>query len=316
MNTLIRDGFVTARRFQGTIVAENPPHLCNYGIVSFHGFSESKYTAAIQQAATALAEKGPAKFSFYCYQGGHIQTEGYKRLNADVESQVLAGLIFTNPPIFLDGTAALEQPGLPLVTNCAPGAYDNLHHIYYGWDSFLQRATEHLVSRGRKRIALIGAYLYRGQIEKDLEFLVRRKVGRPELIQSCALEPGSAYHAAMLLMKLSGEDRPDALIIRDDNLVEAATEGLAFSGVRIPRDLEVVAHCNFPVRPPSCVPVTRLGLDCRDMVLRDLECLATQREGRPFQMNTEMPVVFESELNGNLQKKASLRVPQFGRGEL
>ncbi len=302
INTLIRDGFLTAKRFQGTLVADNPPHLRNFGIVSFHGFSESKYTSAIQQAAIGLSEKGPFSFKFYCYERGHIQTEGYRRLNSDVESQILAGLIFTNPPIHLDGTAALEQPGLPLVTNCAPGAYDNLHHIYYAWDSFLERATDYLARRGRKRVALIGAYLYRGQIEKDIECLVGRKIGRPELVQSCALEPGSAYQAALLLMKLSGEDRPDALIIRDDNLVEAATEGLAFSGVSIPRDLEVVAHCNFPVRPPSCVPVVRLGLDCRDMILRDIECLTAQREGRPFPKDVEMPVVFESELDDKLIK--------------
>ena len=100
-----------------------------------------------------------------------------------------------------------------------------------------------------------------------------------------------------MMMELPGNKRPDGLIIGDDNLVEFATEGLSKSGLRIPQELTVVAHCNFPDRPVSCVPVTRLGLDCLDLIRRDIECLEAQRKGKKVSKFTEVPAVFESELS-------------------
>jgi hypothetical protein len=41
-------------------------------------------------------------------------------------------------------------------------------------------------------------------------------------------------------------DRPDGLIILDDNLAGPALQGLAQAGVRLGQDLDVVTHCNFP----------------------------------------------------------------------
>ncbi len=296
MNTLIRDGFITARRFGGTVVAGKPPHLYQYGLVSFLPFSSTRYTVAMQQAASKLSEEGAYAIKSYYYEQGHIQAEGFRRLIADVESHRVAGLIFALPPDHLAGTPAMEQPGLPLVLNGSPKSYSHLHHFHFAGEKFLERAVDHLIRRGRRKIAVMGVY-HANDHQGDLNYLLRRKVGRPEWMQSCGLQSGSAHQVALLLAKLSGEDRPDALIIRDDNLVEAATEGLAKSGLRIPQDLEVLAHCNFPDRAPSCVPVTRLGLDCRDMIIRDVECLKAQREGRLYPQNTELPVVFEWELD-------------------
>ena len=51
-------------------------------------------------------------------------------------------------------------------------------------------------------------------------------------------------------------DRPDALVITDDNLVPAATAGVLAAGRRVPADLEVVAHANFPHVTPSAVPAS------------------------------------------------------------
>jgi len=45
--------------------------------------------------------------------------------------------------------------------------------------------------------------------------------------------------------------RPDALVVADDNLVTCATQGIAASGVQVPGELDVVAHCNFPHPLPA-----------------------------------------------------------------
>lgn len=296
MNSLIKDGFITARRFGGTTVAERPPHLFNYGLVSYVPFSSSLYYMAARQAAAELEEMGTCKFTSYYYEEGRAQSDGFRSLVADVSARRVAGLIFLNPPQNLEGTPVLEQQGLPIVLNSGSSDLGDFHQIDFSHDNFVERAVDHLVGCGRKRIAIIGAYLGQTHIDRDVEYLMKRRISSPELVQSCSLKSGSAHQAALVLAKLSGKDRPDALIIRDDNLVETTTEGLAKSGLRIPQDMEVVAHCNFPTRAPSCVPVTRLGLDCHDMLLRDLECLNAQRVGRSFPEITEIPAIFEKEL--------------------
>ena len=78
-------------------------------------------------------------------------------------------------------------------------------------------------------------------------------------------------------MRSSPDDRPDALIIADDNIVEPVTRGLLASEVSLPANLDIVAHCNLPNLPQAAVPVRFLGYDCRQMLNRCIELLDAQR---------------------------------------
>src|SRR5207244_2676807 len=110
---------------------------------------------------------------------------------------------------------------------------------------------------------------------------------------------GGLYEAARsvahLLMSLAPEDRPDGLIISDDNLVEHAQAGLADAGVRIPDELDVVAHCNWPEPPASVLPVTRLGFDNIAVMRTCTRLIDEQRSGRPTPHNITVNPMFEEE---------------------
>ena len=91
---------------------------------------------------------------------------------------------------------------------------------------------------------------------------------------------------------------PDALLISDDNLVEHATAGLVAAGARVPEDVEVVAHCNFPWPTPSVLSVERLGYDAREVLDRCLRAIDDRRSGVPGSDNVDVPVRFEREVRG------------------
>jgi DNA-binding LacI/PurR family transcriptional regulator len=297
MNSLKADGFIVTIGSGGTFVADNPPHLCNYGFASPIRFSDSRFISTMQQSALKLQEEGDFKFSFYFYEQAHIQSEGYRKLIEDVENHRLAGLIFPFPPEGLWDKPILKEKGLPFVVNSNTSG-ERMPQIAFSHRIFLEKATDYLVAQGRKRIAQIGSWNGREEMESDISYLVKRGLSTPMLTQNCAARyPFAAHQAALIMMGLPAKDRPDAVIIRDDHLVEPATEALAKSGLRIPQDLTLVAHCNFPDRPVSCVPVTRLGLDCLDLIRRDIECLEAQRNGEKVSKFTEVPAVFESELS-------------------
>ena len=90
-------------------------------------------------------------------------------------------------------------------------------------------------------------------------------------------------------------DRPDALIISDDNLVEHATAGIVAAGIGVPGDCAIVAHCNFPWPTPSALPMRRLGYDAREVIRVALESIDRQRRGEPAG-TLVVPARFEDEL--------------------
>jgi DNA-binding LacI/PurR family transcriptional regulator len=100
---------------------------------------------------------------------------------------------------------------------------------------------------------------------------------------------------AHLMVRRAQSDAPDGLVIADDNLLEYATAGIVDAGVRVPADLEVVAHCNFPWPTPSSLPVRRLGYDVRELLQDCLMSIDEQRQGLAAVERT-VQVKFEDEL--------------------
>ena len=62
-------------------------------------------------------------------------------------------------------------------------------------------------------------------------------------------------------MALPKSDRPDGIILADDNFLPAAVQGLIDADIGVPDDVSVVALTNFPNIVSTPVPVTRLGFD-------------------------------------------------------
>jgi DNA-binding LacI/PurR family transcriptional regulator len=90
-------------------------------------------------------------------------------------------------------------------------------------------------------------------------------------------------------------NRPDALIITDDNLVEHAQAGLIAAGIRVPDQVEVVEHCNFPW-PPSVLGTKRLGFDSHAILRACIDLIDRQRRNETVPGMTLVPAIFEEEL--------------------
>jgi hypothetical protein len=78
--------------------------------------------------------------------------------------------------------------------------------------------------------------------------------------------------------------------------VPAATAGLAAAGVRVPRDLAIVAHANFPMPTRSALPVVRLGFDVRRVVAACLDVLGRRALGETVNDPIRVPVEFEDDI--------------------
>ena len=303
LNRLADSGFIVARRPHGTYVTEDPPHTCRYGLVFPNNpySSWSRLYGALVSAAGKLErdpERGALEVPVYYDVDRHMDSEDCRLLMDDLRNWRLGGVIFAFFPFELAGTPLLSGEGPPCVAVAEAGAWEeySIPARYPDRRSLVRKALGHVASEeggGRERVAMLtydasddfADFVVGAAAQRGLE-------SRRAWVQSPRLKPGAVERTVELLCGLPAGARPDALIIEDDNYVEDGTRALARIPVRVPQDLIVVGHCNFPNIPPASVPVVRIGFRARDLLLECIGTLRRLRAGEEVEGVKMMPAVF------------------------
>ena len=288
---------------RGSSIVDNPPHLSNFGLVRPFIPFRSQFVSALENEAqslfnTALSPSGTRRqFMVFdeidCPPG---KAERYHRdLVSAVESETVAGLFFVQPPHRFVGTAILSSPRVPcvaLMEERLPGV------VWLNLTGFHERALDLLARRGRRRVAII-TITQRSEsfVPGVLEQAAARGITmHPWWVQG--VYPGDVRWAAnctQMLLRSGGPDKPDAIIIDDDNLVPSATAGIAATGLRVPDDLDVVVHTNFPWPTQSAVPAIRLGTDVRHLIRTAVDIIERKRAGQDGPNAIALPACSEDE---------------------
>lgn len=304
------DGLVRATT-HGTYVTDSPPHLCCYAMTFPNGPTEgrpwSRFWSTLQHSALGIQQATATQFSFYYGPDGLSNSPDCLRLLADAAQHRFAGIIFAGPPHAFATTGLLRQLDMPSV-GVMMTPFHGIPAVYPDTTSFLGRAFDYLASQGRRRVAVIFESLSPGSA--DAVVATAREHGlvcHPHWVQVCPIQDALAStQVVRLLMRARGEELPDGLIIFDDNLVEYACMGLIAAGVRVPLDLEVVAHCNYPSPVPKILPVKRLGFDCGRIVRRCKEIIDMRRRGETPPPQTLVPAQFEEELDRHTEPASAV----------
>jgi DNA-binding LacI/PurR family transcriptional regulator len=140
------------------------------------------------------------------------------------------------------------------------------HAVLFPHRQWISSAVRHLAAQGRKRFAL--ASWLPGQAGATIVEAFRDEINRqglnhrPEWIRRDLHpnKPGSGW-AQFREIWTSHREKPDGLIITDDQLVPDVSAAINDLRVRVPDQLMLVAHANkgCPIRGP--LPLTKLEFD-------------------------------------------------------
>ena len=289
MNHLKQDGFVQARSTRGTYVCEHPPHLSRFGLVfatdpqRFGGLEWNHFWSVLASRAPVIGRSERRKCPLF-YAVADPQSEGHAALKRDLASERLGGLIVVGREDVLE-EPLLRKAEVPKVA-IHDGELPGTPRLYVDRPSFLDRALDELKARGAQRVALLTSHLAAwpgftaAAQAKGLET-------RPSWQQAGW---GDAVSPLMQLLFCPDHPRvPDGLVIADDNLVGAAIGGLMQSGIRVPEQLKLVAHCNWPAPLPSSLPAVRLGYDVDELLHRCVDTLVRLRRGESVEAVQHLP---------------------------
>jgi len=299
------DGFVESRAGEGTFVTDNPPHLSRYGVV--FGPDPSgvwrPFTFALRREIPGIEKEQDCQFALYDNVTAHSDTVEYRELIRDVRSHRVAGLLFYGDVLqfgLLD-TPLIANSGIPRVVLGAvpiePISHPGLVSICIDDHAFFDRALDHLHQRGRRRVALLEGWESSQEDISDFMLRAERRgmTVKPHWILELSVK--QARKVTELLLSLSAGERPDALLLTSESLIEPVGAGILASDVQAGRDLDVVAICNMPCVGSTPVPMRRLGTDMRQRLRVALDLLKSQFRGQAVPPSVMLPPVFEEELS-------------------
>jgi hypothetical protein len=307
MGTLKREGFVFADATRGTFVSPRPPHLHRYAL-AFRGAPESgdwnPFWWGLANESVAINERGETRLeAFYNVRGGEA-TPAHQKLITQVEQHRFAGVIFVGFPPEIS-KPLLDHPWLAKVAICSNPVDDQLPHVYPDRTAFVQRSLKKLAELGRKQVIVVTE----GHPAFDLydEALAEHglQAGPNFRVAANERDPQSANRIVQLLLNQTGQPRPDALIVTNDQLVDSALAGVMAAGLRVPDDLTLIAHTNWPSDRSVGSPLIRLGFDARQVLHAALREAEQQRHGEPQTPTTAIAPIFDTELKTFDPAKAS-----------
>ena len=302
IGTLAEHGYLRTEERSGVFVADHPPHVARFAIAFPWGVQHppSRFFQSIQAEAAKCQAPDRNISMFHDIQYASDSGEDSRRLRELVSNHRLAGLIFAHDPYRLGKSVITQEPGIPRVAIAVKHDGLDMPTVYPDLDGFMNRGLERLAARGRRRVGMIKLKrtndidIEIGDFERQCA--VYGLETRPEWVHGFSLENAVwSKTVAQLLLRGEPTDRPDGLLIADDNFIEAVTSGVAASGVRVPEELDIVALTNFPYPVPSAVPVDRLGFDIRRLVTVCMDIIAQERGGGTTPRHTAIPALFEEE---------------------
>lgn len=184
--------------------------------------------------------------------------------------------------------AEVRDAAIPFVTlgQAPPNGGDYVHTDDVNG---VRALTEHLITRGRRRIAFLGGEEAAPPTQERLEGYrtALRAAGLPvrpeDVVFTEYTRQGGRDGAAALLDRADSDDRPDAIVAANDLIAIGVLDGARARALRVPDDLAVTGYDDIDaaslVDPPLTTvenPAREIGRACARLLLDRLDGEVTE----------------------------------------
>jgi len=288
LQALRKEGLLRVNGTRGVYVAASFPHHTRYLWVTSEQPGSLEWTSFLQTILD-LVERGETGIDGEVIPlvgvDGRANNPQYQRLCEAVEHDSVAGLFLMNSAtVYLLPT--LQSPGLPRVAIWAPLPHAALLRLDF--DALLERACGRLLEKGR-HVAVISPHAPNLARAEELLTQKRARIGptaKRAAKKSITKERVWALHVApvgcerVVELLFDRTDRPEAIFVTDDNLVEPLLAGLKRAKRRPGKDVYVLAHCNWPRPIGASQGVEHIGFDVREILGAAKASIDAQRAGQ------------------------------------
>jgi DNA-binding LacI/PurR family transcriptional regulator len=277
LRALRSEGLVTADGTRGVFVAKTLPHHSRYLWVTSERPGTAEWSS-LSAAMLDLIQRGetgiPGQVVPLLGVDGRDNNPAYRTLCDAVRHQSAAGLLISSSAT----TAllpALQASSLPAVAIGAP--LPGAASVAQDFDALIDRASARLLAGGRRVAVFSPQASHLARIEASLPRLGLAK----KQLTTVHVAPVGCELVTALLFDRVREDRPDAALVADDSLLAPLLAGLGRAKVRPRRDVQVLAHCTWPLpgAPEATDGVERIGFDARELLAAAKDALDAQRAG-------------------------------------
>lgn len=300
LDTLIAEGYVETRGRAGTFVAQNPPHLARICIVSSESFeaacAENQLYRSIREDLGPLSAELGVRYEILDEALSLSRASAQAQLLEDVRSRRLAGIFFLAPPWAWRNSPIIQAPGIARVVLASRGTPGfDIPFLYPDYADFHRCAMEFLLRRNVRRPAWLLDEISAGRLYESLR--VKAQEHWPH--RACDWQSAGGKSRPVLLENLLelmfdrplGE-RPDALVLCDDNLLPRLSAKLHAIGMT--DDFTLLSMANFPFPTDSALPVFRIGFDTKEILRIATRTILRQVAGETVPGQYLLPAEYET----------------------
>lgn len=237
--------------------------------------TSSYYSDMTGGISSELAQHG---YNLFIYEVEHMQKSELEILQLMRENMV-AGVIFIGMSYdfsFRDQISYLLSCHIPVVYANRLMDYAGYPLIYPDFLQVGQLAVEHLITRGRRRLALVHKHIYdptAPHIQGFRDVVAAAGLSAPILLQATE-DPGSADRCVQALL----EDQIDGVFVQNELLAVSLIKAFSRRGVAVPGQVAVLGFGNSiigEISTPelSCIDLQNhaLGVQSARLILRQID---------------------------------------------
>jgi len=274
-----QEGLIEVQHGRGTFVSEGSADTRSIAVYCDWDLSDPHmspvFLQLIQRVTNRLQERGLPARSYIGQTPASGATVGLScpAFISDLKEQRIKAVVLLATPMHDQWKPMVEADAIPVLGMGFRGVsnWHEPHRVDLNYQGMVETAVAHVAQHGHRRVACLG---FTNQQDGDdtatssVESLCRRACEaagldlRDDWIRfDVTYGQSGAAEASLRKAWDAHDDKPDALLVMDDNLCAEATSFISSLDINVPDDLMVVVETNNRIPMYFPFPVTRIEFD-------------------------------------------------------